>query len=954
MTSCNCKIFVACLLVVAASFTQSSSWGQGSAAHSPAVQPELQRRGEPAPLIKGGFIQQLRALPDEAVKTLREAENNQFRLPPRSENVRPAEAQAPAATANGQAGNFMLPPQPTGRLTLPPSHGSPWQERMQHNAAQARQANSNRQLERGAPSRVPETYREVQGRRYSSQIPAIEKIRFSDTVTEESNSDVGLGTSPEFGEQRSLPALTTQQVQRGLSFSDSPLLAGSNEGVESEEVSSNQEPRNQAFDALTTLPAGIEQGETQARERVDSQTLQQAPRVSRVPLPRSSAQTTMQLRESPTHNEPTHNDSVDSPAELALSLDQDFTPPDDSNDFESNTPARIAATPASVAPRLGTMRISNAQLQSSSTNSHLPQLPLIPGDSHMPSLPTLPALGSLDDVSSTSPLRGDDSESRATMLGSLEDETAGPLQSIPALPVPSPVATPEPPRAAPPSLHMPQLVTGGRVNDGLQESVQNPAGMRGQPATDQRLRMEAPRVAVVLNGPSDLPIGTPSNYQIVVRNEDTIDLQGLILRLDIPAGVQVQAAKPTHGEFEIEQAADGLTMLTWGFDHLAAGKTATAPMQLVASTAKNFAVAMEWTLMPIAGSSSVTVSAPRLELALEGPSEVTFGQPNVYRLHVRNPGTAAATAVQVRLSAESFGSSSAQIDAIAAGEEEVIEVELTFNERGAIKVAAEAQESTGVTSQTGIDVIVRQADLQAQLLASEVVYHGSPTECRVRLTNRGDADAQDLRATLQLPEGAALVSAPAGGSLTGRQLDWPVSRLVAGSSEEFLVQLKLTSDGDNDLLFNCRGSGNVAASASAVTLVQSITDLKLFVNDPIAPAPVGSEVVYELNLNNRGSKAATNVKVVAQFSDGIEPVRSEGQTARVVPGQILFDPLPRLGAGESIKLQVFATAATAGTHRFRVEVRSDESDVRLVQEESTQYLESVSRMAAPTSSTPLR
>mgnify|MGYP003676244801 CR=1 FL=1 len=111
-------------------------------------------------------------------------------------------------------------------------------------------------------------------------------------------------------------------------------------------------------------------------------------------------------------------------------------------------------------------------------------------------------------------------------------------------------------------------------------------------------------------------------------------------------------------------------------------------------------------------------------------------------------------------------------------------------------------------------------------------------------------------------------------------------------------------------------------------------------------------MAYELTLTNRGSKAATNVVVVAQFSDGIEPIRSEGHAARVVPGQALFETLPRLAAGETINLKVIAQAAAAGSHRFRVEVRSDDSQVRLVQEESTQYLESAGRIAKPAANGP--
>ena len=133
-------------------------------------------------------------------------------------------------------------------------------------------------------------------------------------------------------------------------------------------------------------------------------------------------------------------------------------------------------------------------------------------------------------------------------------------------------------------------------------------------------------------------------------------------------------------------------------------------------------------------------------------------------------------------------------------------------------------------------------------------------------------------------------------------------------------------------------------------MVEAIADLKLVVNDPIAPAPVGGTVTYEMSITNRGSRAATNVRAVAQFSDGIEPVQADGAQHRIVTGQVIFEPLARIEAGETKVLRVQAKAGAAGTHRFRAEVRSDESDLRLVQEETTQYLDSASRIATPSNS----
>lgn len=844
------------------------------------------QRVEPAPLRQGGFIQQLRAIPPSPAQILQETDERAFRLPARSP--------APADAAIQQ---------------LPPTFSE-----LQNRSA------LNRRL-RGEHGRVP-------------------------VAAAVGHSRVDLSLS-----DRS-PVIDAEAV--GSYRSDDPYIVA---------ASNQSEPNSMRVDARSRLPAyelgepkqGVDLPRNEAFDALTAEALQQAPRVSRVPLPR--------------------------PAAVAKR----------SRESVEATPARIVATPASVTPHLGGTRASNAAMRTAiSPDLVIPDVSGEAASGPSTPAPTLPQSTrehatplELPSPPSSAPSRSAAvaSQSNADLLPALpklaesnpashdvdHGESNQPPEMVTQMAMPSfgsvpPEATLSDTHTTKPPLEQFSHSLDNNLDNGVGENNDVAKAERGQLRTqtggssdrsseaDQRLKMEAPRLSVVLSGPGDLPIGAPADYQIVVRNQDSLDLNGLILRLDIPAGVEVQAHKPTHGEFELETAADGLTMVTWSFEHLAAGQTATAPLQLVAGSAKNFAVAMEWTLMPMAGASAIEVRAPQLELALEGPAEVRFGEPNVYRLRIRNPGNAPAEQIAVRLSAERFGSSTAEIAHIAPGEEEVIDVELTFNERGSINIEAFAKEHTGLASQTAIAVVVRQAMVESQLLTAPLVYHSALTECRVRLSNHGDADALGMQAVLQLPEGAGLVATPTGAVLKDRELTWPVDKLVAGSSEEFVVQLKLTAPGANALSLLCSGPGNVRSSAQAVTRVESITDLKLFVEAPLAPAPVGSEVVYELTLTNRGSKAATNVSVVAQFSDGIEPIRSEGQPARVVPGQALFETLPSLAAGQTVHLKVIAQAAAAGSHRFRVEVRSDDSQVRLVQEESTQYLESASRIAVPLSS----
>ncbi len=168
-----------------------------------------------------------------------------------------------------------------------------------------------------------------------------------------------------------------------------------------------------------------------------------------------------------------------------------------------------------------------------------------------------------------------------------------------------------------------------------------------------------------------------------------------------------------------------------------------------------------------------------------------------------------------------------------------------------------------------INVLVKQALVTAAITGSDRVYHGSPSAYEVKVRNAGDLDARSVRAELAIPEGAEVLVKPEGASLVGQQLSWDIPSVKAGETVAFPVELNLWTAGEHRLALACKSPHSQPAVATIATLVEAIADLKLVVNDPIAPAPVGGTVAYEMSITNRGSRAATNVRAVAQFSDAL-------------------------------------------------------------------------------------
>lgn len=461
-------------------------------------------------------------------------------------------------------------------------------------------------------------------------------------------------------------------------------------------------------------------------------------------------------------------------------------------------------------------------------------------------------------------------------------------------------------------------------------------------AANKSVDMEIPSVLVRLAGPADIPVGRKGDYELIAKNTGSIPLNGAIIRMDIPKGVSSEIDAAMKGQTESETLEDGSLAIVWQVSELAAGQTQKLPVKLTAAEAKNFAIAMEWTVMPQNGELLVNVQKPDLQIGLEGPAEVAFGVPQMYRLKISNPGTAPAENVVLNLSAEPYGSNSSPLGTIDPGTNRVVEVELTFQQKGKLKIKAEAV-GDNLKAGSEVDVVVHQAMLEASVQGVENEYVGATVEYKLDLTNSGDTASENVIAQIELPDGVKVTQLPTGARLSGKNLLWDINSLNAGQTLTLTFQAELLSAGEKLFQATCRGSAGGSAVAQIKTMVDAVADLKLTLSDPPSPSPVGEEVLYELEITNRGKQSANKVKVLAQFSEGIEPSGAVGAEHKLVPGQVLFEPIPSIAAGETIKLQVRALASEAGVHRFRIEVQTDDEEIHHVLEESTRYMQTAAR-----------
>jgi uncharacterized repeat protein (TIGR01451 family) len=446
---------------------------------------------------------------------------------------------------------------------------------------------------------------------------------------------------------------------------------------------------------------------------------------------------------------------------------------------------------------------------------------------------------------------------------------------------------------------------------------------------------EVPGVRVSTKGPERISINETIDYEVIVENRGASEAPGMLLRATVPNGTTLRGHQVTSGE-SVSEPDGSRRALIWTIDRLAPGGMEKLTLRLTPEKATPFEVKTEWTFLPQTTVSRIHVEEPKLDLIIDGPDEVTFGQTQVYRVRVRNPGTGTANGVVFTLSPKSATPQSQRMGDIPPGKEAQFEIELSAQDRGELAIHGLVTGAGDLRSESLKKIRVAAAELVATLNGVPLVYQNSETVYQLILQNEGTATCRAVGASLRIPTGIEYVGGINDGESKGNIIRWTVPELSPGQKLEYQFRCRMVSTGSHILTFDGNGSAAGSATVSLSTKVEAIADLVMQVNDPPAPAPAGKEVVYEIVLKNRGSKAATQINAVAMYSNQIEPQRAEGQSGKIVDGKVLFDAIDRLEAGQEVRLRIYAVASEGGTHRFRAEVTS--GDTVVVSEKATRYI----------------
>jgi hypothetical protein len=451
---------------------------------------------------------------------------------------------------------------------------------------------------------------------------------------------------------------------------------------------------------------------------------------------------------------------------------------------------------------------------------------------------------------------------------------------------------------------------------------------------------------VELNGPQGVTVGKPAAYSVTLNNDSDTAADEVQVRLNLPAWVVVQGAQPTNGETSAFSDGQGAARLVWNVPHVAAHAREQLKLQIVTGEVDGFDITAEWTAKPAAVRTSVVVKQPQIALALAGPADMTFGEEKTFTLTVSNPGTGDAERVLVAVASGTAPPQQFDAGMIPAGHKKEVPLALVASQTGSIDLQITAAAENGVEARTSHKITIRKAEVNVAIDGPPLKFAGSEAVYSVAVTNSGSATADNVNLSLNLPAGAKYLGGIDGAATSSGGLRWRLATLQPGARRQYDVRLQLVTAGTNRVELQSQAAASGVASCFVETEVEAVSDLKLVINEPSGPTPISESATYELTLLNRGSQAARQVKILVQFSEGVEPVSFEGCEARIVPGQVLCQPLTQLGPGEQATLRIKAQAHQPGAHHFRIEVTTADGDAHLVSEGTTRFFSEGGKGAA--------
>ncbi|MDR0869580.1 MAG: DUF11 domain-containing protein [Planctomycetaceae bacterium] len=437
--------------------------------------------------------------------------------------------------------------------------------------------------------------------------------------------------------------------------------------------------------------------------------------------------------------------------------------------------------------------------------------------------------------------------------------------------------------------------------------------------------------------PAEVKLEEPAVIQTVIHNTGRSAAKNIVLKDKIPKGTKLLSTSP-----ETTAAADG--ELLWQLGNLDANEKITVEMKFLPQCEGEIG-SVASVSYAVEASARLEVTRPMLKVEVKAPAEVRHGEIADIEITISNPGTATATGVILEeyvpdglYHKDGKILVNKNVDTLRPKEAKRLTLPLTCTGHGNLvnRLIVKANGNLTVEEKTTIRALSPILELgiagpNQQFLERQSAY-------RLTVANKGTSAAQSIDLVATLPSAVKFVSTNQSGVYEPQThtVHWALEELPAQEAGEIELNLLPVQTGEHVIRFKGLGQNNLKEETLKQVVIDGLSALSFEVVSNSNLVELGKEAVYEVRVQNKGTKKTENVKVRLNLSEGLQFARADGPVRHQENGGVVvFETLPQLEAKGEKVYKVGAKGLTDGDHRISVQVSSDDLRSPLTKEEPT-------------------
>ncbi|MDO4574648.1 MAG: hypothetical protein Q4D98_05480 [Planctomycetia bacterium] len=451
-----------------------------------------------------------------------------------------------------------------------------------------------------------------------------------------------------------------------------------------------------------------------------------------------------------------------------------------------------------------------------------------------------------------------------------------------------------------------------------------------------------PALEIRTLGPQCIVIGTEAKYEVVVCNVGQSVSDDTVVNVEIPSWMDVVGTNVRVGAIEMKESlVAGGHACVWNLGTLQSRETQSLELKLVPRQKASARLNVTWTNKQLSSQRQIQVEEPQLTVEILGGDALILGRKETLTLKISNTGNCIAEEIGLRVLQKETGEELFVLRSFGKlypDEEREQVVEFLPRRPGATAFVAEATIQNRPVAASEKRSEVRFANISLNLKPETESFVAMETSWKITVRNEGNTAATGARVKVELPSSLRFLSSDAVQPpiATSTGVLWNLDKIEPGDVKTFTMKVRAEKEGSEVVRGMVLTDYLATVTQEVPVAIQAIADVRMTLNVPKRVVTMGDLAPCEIKLSNTGSLPIRDAKLFVFFADGIEPKSASGGASITDRGVVVFE-VPPFQPGDAVTFHVTSEASRPGNYPIRCQLRSEESRLDLIQQDTTLF-----------------